>query len=368
MAFSRSPWGTLHRLLTPLALLALLALSPFLAACSHGRAGASATPRHSASARPSSSATASVLKVKAVGPSSALLHSARTVRFAFRFVDGAPAQWNWRVVGVYGGVMASGVEEGAAGAATGKVTWDCTGPDGATAAPGEYLVTVGPGKSPTADATTVAWVRFEPPVKARVYRSLPAAGRRVALTFDDGGGKTAWYWILRELRDSHAKGTFFPIGLYVGDYARNEARLTLKDHMAIGSHTWSHADLTSVSDAEVRAQLVRADGVWWDDFRASVVPYLRPPGGAYNSHVLALAGRLGYSRIVLWDVDSLDWTNPGVKAIVHNVLDHVHNGSIVLMHTRGQTPNALPLIIAGLKARHYQMVTVPELFKAAGMP
>jgi peptidoglycan/xylan/chitin deacetylase (PgdA/CDA1 family) len=53
-------------------------------------------------------------------------------------------------------------------------------------------------------------------------------------------------------------------------------------------------------------------------------------------------------------------------AIVRNVLSHVRPGSIILMHTRGHTPKALPSIIAGLRARHYQMVSLPELFKAAG--
>ena len=210
------------------------------------------------------------------------------------------------------------------------------------------------------------WVRFQPPVSAKVYTSLPAAGKRVALTFDDGGGKTAWYWILRELIAGHAQGTFFPIGEYVADYANRDAGLTLKDHMAIGSHSWSHPDLTTVSDAQVRLQLKRPDDIWWQDFHASTVPYLRPPYGAYNAHLLALAGQMGYSRIILWDVDSLDWTKPGVNAIVANVLDHVHDGSIILMHTRGQTPKALPLIIAGLHARGYQMVIDPRAFQSRG--
>lgn len=219
---------------------------------------------------------------------------------------------------------------------------------------------------PPGDATPWAAMPVPSPVKARVYRSLPAAGRRVALTFDDGGGKTAWYWILRELLAGHAKGTFFPIGEYVGGYARRDARLTLKDHMAIGSHSWSHPDLTAVSAGEVRTQLLRPEAVWWHDFGATPVPYLRPPYGSYNARVLAIAGRLGYSRIILWSVDSRDWSKPGVSAIVRNVLDNVRPGSIILMHTRGQTPKALPFIIAGLHRRHYQMVTVPELFAAAG--
>jgi peptidoglycan/xylan/chitin deacetylase (PgdA/CDA1 family) len=48
------------------------------------------------------------------------------------------------------------------------------------------------------------------------------------------------------------------------------------------------------------------------------------------------------------------------------VLSHVHSGAIVCMHLRPQTAAALPAILAGLKARGYEAVSLPELFRAAG--
>ncbi len=313
-----------------------------------------------------SSVTSGILHVRPVGRDSVLVRSRRSVRFTFRIRGVAPSSWRWRVVSFYGDKMATGRRETTAGRNTGSVTWNGLRANGSPADPGLYLVKVGAIGAPASSMTTIGWVRFQPPVKAHVYTRLPAAGRRVALTFDDGGGKTAWYWILHELRAAHAKGTFFPIGLYVGRYAKRMAGLTLKYHMAIGSHSWSHPDLRWLSGAQVRAQLRRTERVWWRDFRASPVPYLRPPGGAYNARTLAIAGRLGYSRIILWDVDSGDWANPGVHAIVRHVLENVRSGSIILLHTRGKAPKALPRIISGLRARHYKMVTVPELFSAAG--
>lgn len=315
----------------------------------------------------SPSATSQTLQVRAVGRDSVLLRSRRSVRFTFRFRGVAPSSWRWRVLGFYGDKMAAGRGETTAGSSTGSVVWNGLRANGSPADPGLYLVKLGVVGAPLRSMTTVGRVRFQPPVKAHVYTRLPAAGRRVALTFDDGGGRTAWYWILRELRAGHAKGTFFPIGRYVGHYARRMARLTIRYDMAIGSHSWSHPDLRWLSGARVRAQLRRTERVWWRDFRASPAPYLRPPYGAYNARTLTIAGRLGYSRIIMWDVDSRDWTNPGVHAIVRNVLEQVRPGSIILLHMRGKTPKALPRIIAGLRARHYQMVTLPELFAAAGI-
>jgi peptidoglycan/xylan/chitin deacetylase (PgdA/CDA1 family) len=330
-----------------------------------GASGAQQTAKASAHASASASASSSSapLKVKTEGEDAVTLTAHKPVSFTFHIAGGAPDQWVWRVRNYYGKKMSAG--KGEPGATTASVRWDGTQPDGTPAESGEYVVEVGPTFS--AHMTPVGWVRLQVPVKAKVYRSLPAAGKKVALTFDDGGGATAWYWILHELRAGHAKGTFFPIGEYVGDYAHREAGLTVQDDMAIGSHSWSHPEMTSLSDGEIRKQLQDTDDVWWNDFKASTVPYFRPPYGSYDDRVLKIAGELGYSRIIMWDVDSNDWTSPGTDAIVHNVLSTVHNGSIIVLHTRGKAPKALPLIIQGLHKMGYQMVSLPELFKAAGV-
>ncbi len=371
MAHAVRPAGSSpRRRLTPLAIVTVAATLTLVAAACGGSGPASgAKPQ---SSKPSAHASKggapasfAPLKVKPVDSDSVLLYAREPVSFTFTFVGGAPSQWVWRVRNFYGKQMATG--QGKPDVTQATIGWDGKDADGKPADPGEYLVEVGPGQGFSPHMTTVGWVRLQPPVQAKVYRSLPAAGKKVALTFDDGGGATAWYWILHELRAGHAKGTFFPIGEYVGDYAKKEAGLTVQDDMAIGSHSWSHPDLTTLSDAEIESQLRQTDDVWWNDFKASTVPYLRPPYGAYDARVLKIAGRMGYSRIIMWDVDSNDWTNPGTGAIVHNVLSTVHDGSIIVLHTRGKAPKALPLIIAGLHKMGYQMVTLPELFKAAGV-
>jgi len=70
--------------------------------------------------------------------------------------------------------------------------------------------------------------------------------------------------------------------------------------------------------------------------------------------------------VILWDVDPQDWASPGSSAIASRVLSSVRPGSIVLLHLRAQTAAALPTILRGLRARGYQVVTVPKLFRAAG--
>jgi peptidoglycan-N-acetylglucosamine deacetylase len=73
-------------------------------------------------------------------------------------------------------------------------------------------------------------------------------------------------------------------------------------------------------------------------------------------------------RVALWDVDTRDWTRPGVKKIVRRGTKGVKKGSIILMHDGGvdrrQTIAALPQIIAKFKERGYVFVTLQELANA----
>jgi chitin deacetylase len=67
----------------------------------------------------------------------------------------------------------------------------------------------------------------------------------------------------------------------------------------------------------------------------------------------------------MWSDDSEDYRRPVASVLVHNVLEQVHPDGIVLMHdgggNRAQTVKALPKIIAELKRRGYNFVTVLEL-------
>jgi peptidoglycan/xylan/chitin deacetylase (PgdA/CDA1 family) len=92
-----------------------------------------------------------------------------------------------------------------------------------------------------------------------------------------------------------------------------------------------------------------------------------PPYGAINQRVWAET-RAFKLRVALWDVDTLDWTRPGVNKIVKTVNKQVRPGDIILMHDgggdRSQTIKALPKVIQNLKKRGYTFVTLQELATA----
>jgi biofilm PGA synthesis N-glycosyltransferase PgaC len=183
----------------------------------------------------------------------------------------------------------------------------------------------------------------------------------VALTFDDGPGPYTPQ-VLAALRRLHVPATFFVVGQqvhYYGKFLSSE----LAQQIVIGDHTLTHPYLTKLTP---RGQLQQIQGQA-STVEACGVPYphlFRPPYGGFNKETLRILKHAGM-LMVLWSVDTKDWTLPGVNAIVHNALATAGPGSIILMHDgdspRNETVAALPRIVAGLRARHLQLVTIPQL-------
>lgn len=232
--------------------------------------------------------------------------------------------------------------------------------------PGNYRASV----RLTDDAGNVSRLRAVPwrvhrVVRPRVFRRLEA-GRRVALTFDDCHYGTAWSRILRVLRRADVQATFFCPGRMVR--ARpNLARRTVREGHVPASHAWDHANLSGHDPSYTSSRLLRDASAWWQTAHATSAPYMRPPFGSYDRAVLRGAANSGHPRVVLWDVDPHDWQRPGSGAIASRVVSQARGGSIILLHTIKETASALPAIIEGLRRRHLEPVTLPQLFAAAGM-
>ena len=176
----------------------------------------------------------------------------------------------------------------------------------------------------------------------------------VALTFDDGPSNLT-AGILDTLDAAGVKATFFELGPSAKAYPAI-VRRQQADGMAIGSHSVRHQEFTKLTRAQ---QVAEAKG-GADRIAAAGVPrptLFRPPYGAYDANTRTLG-----VPIILWDVDSLDWKNKDAAATTALVLQGVRPGSIVLMHDIWpSTAQALPGIIARLKADGYTLVTVPQL-------
>ncbi|WP_433174404.1 polysaccharide deacetylase family protein [Actinoallomurus sp. CA-150999] len=181
----------------------------------------------------------------------------------------------------------------------------------------------------------------------------------IALTFDDGPGPYTAK-LLDMLAARHVKVTFFLIG---GNIRGREAlvRRELAEGHAIGDHSWSHPQLSAMSDGAVRSELARTLG----EIRRATgggTPLMRPPYGATNRRVAAVTRHMGMAQI-LWSVDTNDWLDRNSAIVAHRAVSWAHPGDIILMHDiHPTTVNAVPKILVGLARRGFTFVTVPELF------
>ncbi len=185
-----------------------------------------------------------------------------------------------------------------------------------------------------------------------------AEKRCVALTFDDGPGAYTTE-LVRMLESAGAPATFFMIGGQV-DASPTVARRVARGGFEIGSHTYSHPDLTRLSEAEIGDQLDRTTRAL---LRATGQrpTLLRPPYGARDKQVDHAAARAGLSE-VLWDVDTLDWKHRKSSSVRRSVRTQVRRGSIVLMHDiHPTTVAAVPRIVTELRRSGYTLVTVSQL-------
>lgn len=152
----------------------------------------------------------------------------------------------------------------------------------------------------------------------------PAVPFPFTLTFDDCGTPDAIRAILSALADRSLHAIFFPTGM-----CRDQLPWLVPTLLAAGhrvcNHTYSHPDLSKLSSAAIRSEIVRGVTVACDLFR--------PPYGAMDKtgRVAAVAASLGY-RIQLWDVDTRDWAGTPADVMVAMIRAR---GGIVLMHMHG---------------------------------
>jgi len=188
-------------------------------------------------------------------------------------------------------------------------------------------------------------------------------GRNVALTFDDGPGPYT-PGVLGVLERFHVHATFFVIGRMLQYFSASTER-ELKDGDVIGDHTETHPEMATLSAHDQHEELF--EQIARIELLGGPRPVLfRPPYGSYDTTTMRELHAL-HLLMVLWSVDTQDYLQPGVSAIVQRALAGAHPGAIILMHdaggTRTQTIAALPTIIRRLRARGFHLVTVPQLLQ-----
>lgn len=180
--------------------------------------------------------------------------------------------------------------------------------------------------------------------------------KKIALTFDDGPSAAYTGTLLDGLKERNVKATFFLIGENAEENPELVKRIYEEGHL-IGNHTYSHVEITKISDEEAMEELEKTDNIIWA-ITGEHMQYMRPPFGSWQKE---LERRLDVLP-VLWTVDPLDWTTENVEEIVNKVVTETKENDIILLHDCYESSVQATLqIIDILQEENYEFVTVDEL-------
>jgi peptidoglycan-N-acetylglucosamine deacetylase len=192
---------------------------------------------------------------------------------------------------------------------------------------------------------------------------LKAVGSKaIALTFDDGPWPTTTARIASALKRLDAQATFFVLGSQIRGRAKL-MRTVVAGGSIIGVHSWNHAIMSRRSSATNRSDLARCKRAVRGAI-GTTPRWFRPPYGSTSASLRKAASQEGL-RQVIWTVDTLDWKIRNKSSVASRALRGARNGGVVLMHDgggpRGATAAAVPTIVAKLRKKGYDFVTLNEL-------
>jgi peptidoglycan/xylan/chitin deacetylase (PgdA/CDA1 family) len=193
----------------------------------------------------------------------------------------------------------------------------------------------------------------------------------VVLTFDDGPWVTTPA-VLKALADECTTGIFFSIGKHATYYPEILKEVYAAGH-TVGTHTWSHADLSSkkLTDDQRKEEIEKGiSAVKWALGGNSPAPFFRFPD---LRHPPEMVTYLGTRNIAIFscDLDSFDFKARNAKQVIDVVfkkLDKLGKGIILMHDFHKHTAEALPELLHRLKAGGYKVVAMRAKAPVQSLP
>jgi peptidoglycan/xylan/chitin deacetylase (PgdA/CDA1 family) len=183
----------------------------------------------------------------------------------------------------------------------------------------------------------------------------------VALTFHGQGPVPLADALLTAAERARAQVTVLAVGTWLEQYPQM-ARRVLRGGHDLGNHTMHHLDIKAMDATDAYAEIAEC-ARRLHALTGSIGRWFRPSQTRYSTPLIEReAGKAGYQTCVSYDVDSLDYTDPGPDAIVSTVLELTRPGSIISLHLgHSGTVTALPRILRGLATAGLHPVTLTDL-------
>ena len=179
----------------------------------------------------------------------------------------------------------------------------------------------------------------------------------VVLTFDDGPWLNNTPMVLKALADQCVRATFFSIGLHATYYPEILKQVIAAGH-TVGSHTWSHKDLSKKTVEEAKTEIEMGMSAVRMEAGVPIAPFFRFPA---LKHPPELVTYLGERNVAIFsvDFDSFDFKMHKPDQVIKSVMDKLakHGKGIILMHDfQKATAEAMPTLLAKMKAGGYKIV------------
>jgi peptidoglycan/xylan/chitin deacetylase (PgdA/CDA1 family) len=182
----------------------------------------------------------------------------------------------------------------------------------------------------------------------------------IVLTFDDGPWPGNTPAVLKALADQCTKALFFPIGKHAGWHPEILKQVAAAGH-TVGSHTWSHKDLTRLTHDEAKAEFekgVAAVSIALGN--KPVEPFFRFPALHHPPEMVKYMAER-HVGIFSTDMDSFDFKMRKPEQVIKSVMTKLEKRGkgIILMHDfQHATAEAIVPLLAQLKAGGYKVVQV----------
>jgi len=179
----------------------------------------------------------------------------------------------------------------------------------------------------------------------------------VVLTFDDGPWPGNTPAVLAALAAECIKATFFPIGKHTMWHPEILRQVAAAGH-TIGSHTWSHADLSKKTPQEAKDEIEKGISAVRFALNAPPAPFFRFPDLRHPPEMVTYLGQRNIA-IFSTDIDSFDFKMHRPQQVIHSVMTKLkkRGKAIILLHDfQHATSLALPELLRQLKAGGFKIV------------
>ena len=185
----------------------------------------------------------------------------------------------------------------------------------------------------------------------------------IYLTFDEGYENGFTAQILDVLQEKNVTAAFFVTKSYIERNKELIQRMVDEGHV-VGNHSVHHYSSPTLTDAEMTYEIEETARYFKEVTGVDMPKVFRPPMGEYSARTMAVTSALGY-KTIFWSFAYQDWLvneQPGAAAAYREIVTHMHQGAIPLLHAVSQSnTEALPYVIDTMRAEGFVFAPLTEL-------